>query len=376
MKLAALGDLFLGDQLAYVGCGVRSYCDQNGYDHLFDGISPILKRHDFVVANLESVLSQAREDEPDSLHRVLNRGAPRAAISIKNAGITLLTLANNHIFDYGRRGVDDTVAALDAAGLAHCGTTHRSIHVHRHKGRSYAFLSWSLVPDGALEKRAYNFTENLEPIIAELRQANAIADKRILSLHAGNEFVGQPSQEFQQLCHRLVDAGADIILGHHPHVLQPVERYKHGLIAYSLGNCIFESWEPECCTGMVLGVSIEDPALWEPTFFHIDQKSFSPTPITDAKRLRHLALQVSSPKPLPKDTYLAIVRDRRTQYRKAALLHGVRNLRRMKWRGQFLRLAIGRLNFLWSIRRSEKRDPNAVYMSRRHLQRLQSREDL
>jgi poly-gamma-glutamate synthesis protein (capsule biosynthesis protein) len=369
MKLAALGDLFLGDQLAYVGCGVRSFCDLNGYDHLFEGISPILKRHDFVVANLESVLSQAPEGAPDSLHRVLNRGAPRAAASIRNAGINLLTLANNHIFDYGRQGVDDTVAALNATGLAHCGTRHQSIHVHRDDGRSYAFLSWSLVPDGAPEQRAYNFTEDLEPIIAELRQASAIADKRILSLHAGNEFIGQPSQEFQQLCHRLVDAGANIILGHHPHALQPVERYKHGLIAYSLGNCIFESWDPACCTGMVLSVSVEDTNLWEPTFFHIDQRSFSPAPITDAKRLKQLRLQISSPKPLPKGTYQAIVHRRRTQYRKAALLHALRNLRRMKWRRQLLLLAIRRLNFLWSIRSSERHDPNAVYMSRSHLQR-------
>lgn len=375
MKLAALGDLFLGDQLAYVGCGVRSFCDLNGHDHLFDGIGPILKNHDFVVGNLESVLSQAPEGAPDSLHHVLNRGAPQAAVSIRNAGVKLLTLANNHIFDYGAQGVDDTLAALDAAAIAHCGTSRKSIHVHRHKGRSYAFLSWSLVPDGAPEQRVYNFTEDPEPIIAELRQASAIADKRILSLHAGNEFIGQPSQEFQQLCHTLIDAGADIILGHHPHVLQPVERYKHGLIAYSLGNCIFESWDPACCTGMILSVSVEDTELWEPTFFQIDQRSFGPAPITDPAHLKYLRLQVNSLRPLPKDSYQALVSERRAQYRKATLLQGLKSLHRMKWRRQLVRLAISRIKFLWSIRRNERSNPNAVYMSRSHLQRLQPRED-
>ena len=170
MKLAALGDIFLGDQLTYLGYGVRSYCDLNGYDLLFAGVRPVLKQHDFVVANLECVLSYARDSEPYSLHRVLNRGSPRAAAAIKDGGIQLLTLANNHISDYGRVGIDDTIAALDAAGLAHCGTTRKSIHVHQHNGRSYAFLSWSLVPDAAPARNFYNVTEDPGPIIEELRK--------------------------------------------------------------------------------------------------------------------------------------------------------------------------------------------------------------
>src|SRR4029078_7669107 len=101
MKLAALGDLFLGDQLACTGYGVRSYCDRNGYDHLFDGVRTTLESYDFVVANLEAVLSQARDGDQDTLNRVLNRGCPRAATAIKKGGIHLVTLANNHIFDYG-----------------------------------------------------------------------------------------------------------------------------------------------------------------------------------------------------------------------------------------------------------------------------------
>ena len=177
MKLAALGDVFLGDQLAYLGYGVRSYCDLRGYDHLFADLRDILKQHDFVVANLECVLSDARDSESYSLHRVLNRGSARAAAAIKSGGIQLLTLANNHIFDYGRRGIGDTIAALDAAGLAHCGSTDKSIHLHQHSGRSYAFLSWSLVPDAVVARKFYNVTENPKPIIEELHKVASHADK-------------------------------------------------------------------------------------------------------------------------------------------------------------------------------------------------------
>jgi len=86
MRLAALGDLFLGDQFAYFGYGVRSQCDKNGYDHLFDGVRTTLQSYEFVIANLESVLS-APKDRDNSLHRVLNRGSPKAASAIKRSGI-------------------------------------------------------------------------------------------------------------------------------------------------------------------------------------------------------------------------------------------------------------------------------------------------
>ena len=139
-------------------------------------------------------------------------------------------------------------------------------------GRSYAFLSWSLVPDSVEAREFYNVTDTLGPIIAELRETRPHADKIILALHAGNEFVGQPSQDFQRQCHELIDAGADVILGNHPHVLQPIERYKQGLIAYSLGNFVFCSWSLPCRTGMVLGVSVDD-AQWTGLFLLRDRSA-------------------------------------------------------------------------------------------------------
>ncbi len=92
---------FSGINFRASALGVRSYCDKHGYDHLFDGIRATLEGYDLAVANLESVLSQAEGSERRSLHAVLNRGSPVAAQAIRNAGIRLLTLANNHIFDYG-----------------------------------------------------------------------------------------------------------------------------------------------------------------------------------------------------------------------------------------------------------------------------------
>lgn len=361
MKLAALGDLFLGDQLACVGYGVRSYCDQNGYDHLFDGVRSTLQGYDFVVANLETVLSQACGNDQDTLNRVLNRGNPGATTAIKAAGVHLLTLANNHIFDYGQRGIDDTIAALDEAGLAHCGTKRKSIHVHEQGGRSYAFLSWSLVPDLAEAHEFYNFSDTLDPIIAELRDIKPHADKIILSLHAGNEFIGQPSHAFQRQCHELIDAGADVILGHHPHVLQPIDRYRHGLIAYSLGNFVYSSWSLACRTGMVIGASVDD-AQWKGcSFFEIDQRTYAPHLISDNARIRALTQHVSSPTPLSTEEYLRQVRRLRLEYRRLAAMHVLKNLHRTKWRSDLVRLAMTRAKFLWSIRKVEGNQPDLVY---------------
>lgn len=374
MKLAALGDLFLGDQLACVGFGVRSYCDQNGYDHLFDGVRSALQGHDFVVANLETVLSQASDADRNSLNLVLNRGNPRAAAAIKSGGIHLLTLANNHIFDYGPRGIDDTIAALDAVGLAHCGTKRKSIHVHEQGGRSYAFLSWSLVPDSVEAREFYNFSDTLEPIITELRETRPHSDKIILSLHAGNEFIGQPSQDFQRQCHELIDAGADVILGHHPHVLQPMERYKRGLIAYSLGNFAFCSWSLACRTGMVLGVSVDDAQWLGCSFFEIDRRTYAPTLVSDEQRVRALTQHVSSPTPLSSEAYLRQVRKLRLEYRRSTLLNVLRNFYRTKWRSDLIRLAMTRLKFLWSIRKVEGKQPDLVYTGPSYVQPKKTRK--
>jgi poly-gamma-glutamate synthesis protein (capsule biosynthesis protein) len=361
MKLAALGDLFLGDQLACVGFGVRSYCDQNGYDHLFDGVRSTLQGHDLVVANLETVLSQAGDGDRNSLNLVLNRGNPRAAAAIKAAGINLLTLANNHIFDYGPRGIDDTIAALDEAGLAHCGTKRKSIHVHEQSGRSYAFLSWSLVPDSADAREFYNVSDTLDPILAELRETRPHADKIVLSLHAGNEFIGQPSHAFQRQCHELIDAGADVILGHHPHVLQPIDRYQHGLIAYSLGNFVFCSWSVACRTGMVLGASVDDAQWLGCSFFEIDRRTYAPILISDNARIKALSQHVSSPTPLSSEDYLRRVRELRLEYRRSTAMHVLKNLYRTKWRSDLVRLAMTRAKFLWSIRKVEGNQPDLVY---------------
>ena len=259
--------------------------------------------------------------------------------------------------------------ALDAAGLAHCGTTDKSIHLHQHNGLSYAFLSWSLVPDAVVARKFYNVTENPQPIIEELQKVASRADKTILSLHAGNEFVGQPSEEFQQICHQLVDAGADIIICHHPHVLQPIERYQHGLIAYSLGNFVFESWDLSCRTGMILSSSVDETPTAKPIFFHIDQYTHAPALISDPHRIADLTQHVSSVRPLRAEIYLSLVRKLRAKYRRAALLHVMKNLNRTKWRSQFFLAAIARLKYLWSIRRKEKESPNLVYMSRAYMQR-------
>jgi poly-gamma-glutamate synthesis protein (capsule biosynthesis protein) len=373
MKLAALGDLFLGDQLACLGYGVRSYCDRNGYDHLFDGVRNTLQGYDYAVANLEAVLSRAGDGERDTLNLVLNRGNPSAAAAIKAGGIRLLTLANNHIFDYGPRGIDDTIAALDDVGLQHCGTKRKPVHVHQHDGRRYAFLSWSLVPDTIEARAFYNVSDTLDPIIAELREIRPHADKVVLALHAGNEFVGQPSLSLQRQCRALIDAGADVILGHHPHVLQPIERYGRGLIAYSLGNSIFDSWTPAARTGMILGVSVDDAEWLGCSFFEIDRHSYAPILMSDDERIRTLMQHVSTPRPPSSEDYLRQVRRLRLEYRRSTLRHVVKNLYRTKWRADLARLAMARLKFIWSIRKAEGDQPDLVYTGPSYVRPEQTR---
>jgi hypothetical protein len=151
--------------------------------------------------------------------------------------------------------------------------------------------------------------------------------------------------------------------------LQPIECYRHGLIAYSLGNFVICSWDLGSRTGIVLGASVDDAQLTECAFFEIDKLTYSPFLITDSARIETLTQHVGAPKPLPTEAYLRRVRDLRVQYRYSTMLHVLKNLYRMKWRFELFRIAMGRFRYLWSIRKVEAGHPDIVYMGPRYMQR-------
>jgi poly-gamma-glutamate synthesis protein (capsule biosynthesis protein) len=207
-------------------------------------VRPILADADITIANMEGTFTE-RGQRADKFYTF--RTPPRHARGLADAGIDVVSLGNNHTMDFGRDGLVDTLAALDAAGVKHSGANLDDAAARRpvfleSNGLRLAFLSYNAVleatfttPTSAGVARA-----TVDAIRADVTAAKANADIVIVSLHAGTEYTDAPTAEQRTLARAAIDAGAGLFIGHHPHVLQGSERYGNGLIIYSLGNFVFD----------------------------------------------------------------------------------------------------------------------------------------
>lgn len=214
-----------------------------GPDHLFAQVRPHYDRHDLVIGNLECAIV---DDGARTAAVARPLWAPAHVLgSLSAAGISVVTLANNHMMDCGVGGLRQTMAALDAERIRYFGAGETlnaaeaplSISVH---GRRIAFI-------GACDAaRAFASTHGAgiapyapERLIARVREIRDDHDLVVVALHADQEFVRYPAPHRHRLSHRLTDAGATMVIQHHPHVIQGIECDGRRLIAYSLGNHVF-----------------------------------------------------------------------------------------------------------------------------------------
>ncbi|HEX2189571.1 MAG TPA: CapA family protein [Longimicrobiaceae bacterium] len=256
MTVAAVGDLMLGDSAICVGYGLRSRYSGEGADTLFDGVKHLLAGADMVFGNLETVLSHAGLD-PLSLSSAQMRGDPSFAGVLRRAGFDVLSVANNHADQHGADAFAETVALLRAEGIACCGLRGTgawcSEPVLLDRGARVGVLAYSLRPrQYGSATPPYAEGSSFE-ILADVRRLRATVDHVVVSLHWGEEFVARPSADEVTLGRALVDTGAALVIGHHPHVVRPVERHRAGVVAYSLGNFAADMvWQPRLREGAVL----------------------------------------------------------------------------------------------------------------------------
>lgn len=272
--LTACGDILLAR-----GPGHR--IEQFGSTFLFNGVKEILKNSDLAFANLESPASQNGKPYPGKPANVTFRSSPEALAGIAWAGFDVVSLANNHMYDYGPEALVDTLMHLDNLGIKRAGAgidldEARKAAVLTVKNQSIAFLAyaepiWSAhgakvnpvssksskveaeTYDPLLLKKLNDQVKNPYPYagIAHTSKIDLVTDINkvkhrynpdyiIISVHWGEEHHHYPNKAQVDFGRLAIDAGANIVLGHHPHVLQGVEKYKDGLIIYSMGNFIFD----------------------------------------------------------------------------------------------------------------------------------------
>ena len=224
--ISAVGDCAIGALQTHGYAGsFHQYYDQKGDSYFFANFRDIFDNDDVTLINLEGVLT----DETNRVDKNYNiKGYPEYVGILTSSSIEACSLGNNHTQDYGKASLIDTQDNLSNAGVLYAYNDTIAYYTTE-DGIRVAMLSASLF-SRAKEKYLLNGIE-------KARQEGA--DLIIASCHWGQERVYYPTSYQQEVAHKLIDAGADLVIGHHPHVLQGIEYYKGKVICYSLGNFCF-----------------------------------------------------------------------------------------------------------------------------------------
>jgi len=228
LTITATGDCTLGvtQEQSYEG-SFNAYYDSYGEDYFFDGVRDIFEADDMTIVNLECVLSTATE----RVEKTYNlRGSPEYVGILAGSSVEACSLGNNHTYDYGEEGFQETRSVLEGAGITYAYSAQSGLYTTEN-GVKVGIVSDSLLSQSE-EK-----LENMKSQIGALRDEGA--EVVIACCHWGIEKEYYPNEYQQETAHVLIDAGADLIIGNHPHVLQGVEVYEGKVICYSLGNFCF-----------------------------------------------------------------------------------------------------------------------------------------
>ena len=265
----AVSILFTGDIL--LDRGVREVINHRGVDYLFtQEVDSLFASCDYVVANLECPATTIRQ--PD-FKRYVFRAEPEWLDVLRAHGITHLNLANNHSIDQGRAGLVDTKRNIEAAGMIPFGAglnmaeavepliiTHHPTPI-THQRNIYivptlrlALENYSYLPDKPCVSQ-----EPEDSLVARIRRLRANDPRAVIVVcpHWGGEHTLRPIPSQIETAHRIIDAGADLIVGHHTHTLQTIEVYRGRRIYYSIGNFIFDQQKPINTEACVVKLTVD-----------------------------------------------------------------------------------------------------------------------
>ena len=250
VTISAVGDCALGpvQTKGYEG-SFYEYYDTYGADYFFEGVKDIFSADDFTLVNLECVLT----NETERVEKMWNiKGYPEYTDILKAGNVEACSLANNHTFDYGEVSHADTEAALDEAGILF-GFNEKTAVYTTEDGVKIGIVSANLLSKSETDE---NY---IRDGIEQLR--NDGADIVIAYCHWGVETEHYPTSYQEETAHKIIDWGADLLIGAHPHVLQGIEVYNGKVICYSLGNF---------CFGANSNPSDKDTVIFQQTFTLVD----------------------------------------------------------------------------------------------------------
>ncbi|MFZ5354381.1 MAG: CapA family protein [Bacillota bacterium] len=269
ITVSAAGDCTLGTDYAfgYSGSFIEE-ADKNGSTYFFKNVKHIFSADDLTIVNLETTLTDA-DKSADKRFRF--KGPPHYTDILKAGSIEAVNIANNHIYDYLNKGYEDTMENLKNAEIGFFGFEHKyTVDIKGIKVGCLGYTGWN---------DSKSLKECIEKDIEELRKCGA--KLVIVSFHWGTEREYFPCDIQKNLGRHAVDSGADLVIGHHPHVIQGIESYNGKNIVYSLGNF---------CFGGNRNPSDKDTFIYQQTF------DFNKGMLTDTQKTKIIPCSVSSVK--------------------------------------------------------------------------------
>jgi poly-gamma-glutamate synthesis protein (capsule biosynthesis protein) len=267
VRLVFAGDVLLSRNIGDI---IARESPEFPFEHVYD----ILHEGDVTMGNLESPLSDLNDTRCDKDAHYCFRATPESVHGLVYAGFDIMTLANNHALDYGPAVLNDTMVRLSSSGIRYCGVNQgtgdiiQDAVIISDPRLKVAYLCFNDIwfydnttgytvngYPGNVYPRQWNASE--DEVIPAVKRARSLADIVVVNFHFGEEYNVTHSERQELLSHAAADAGADIIVGHHPHVIQDLEIYNRSIIAYSLGNFIFDAKGTGSREGGVLTVQID-----------------------------------------------------------------------------------------------------------------------
>ncbi len=274
ITVATVGDTLLG-------ASAEKVLKKQGYDHAFEGSRHLYADADLIIANLEGPLTSGGKRFKDKKY-TFRSNPRRVAAALQAAGINAVTLANNHSLDYGPEGLADTMQVLDVYSIAHFGagedlSAARTPYIREVEGVRIGMLAYSLTyPEEfwAGKKQAGTAFGYRESVVEDVEALKQQADIVLVVFHWGRESATKLRPYQVSLAHAAIDAGADVIIGHHPHIAQAVELYRGKPVLYSLGNYVFGSYSSRATYGLLAKLQFSGTKLERLALIPLDVNNF------------------------------------------------------------------------------------------------------
>jgi len=275
IKMIAVGDIMLSRAVE------TKMIQKNDYKYPFLKTAEITKNADIVFGNLETSIISGRIIQDNEM---IFRTDPKSVEGLKFVGFNVLSLANNHMMNFGKDGLESTLKILDENGISHIGAGLGRNEIYKPvvkdiKGTKFAFLGFTYNFD---QRKMYGgdvygvANMDVEKMKEAVQNVLLESDIVIVSMHAGIEYKTSSNLFQENFARSAIDAGADLVIGHHPHVVQNVEKYNDGYIIYSLGNFVFDQmWSNETRLGAMAEIIFQDKKVKSIEFIPIKIHDYS-----------------------------------------------------------------------------------------------------